>query len=377
MQGLGSTHCDRIRNPLDDFSLLYRHDPSVHEELSKVAMRSPQLTALSHPPSTLWTAHANLAISKVPVTAASMTEPGDGAPSLQSSPVVTVGLPVFDGDAYVEETIISILGQEDVDLELLIADNGSTDGTEAICRRVAAADDRVRYLRSSANMGAAWNFNRLVGEARGRYFKWAAHDDVLEPSYLARCIAELEDDCSVSLAYPRVMDIDEAGVPRKRHPSFQYAGGHDPAQRARAILSSVTPCYEVFGVMRAHELATTGLIGPYASSDRTLLFEMGLRGRFVEVEDVLLRHRQHAARSVHLPLADRDSWFDPIRAGRLTMPRWRLVGAHAAAVLRAPLRPTQRAICLLRLCPWAARRWQGLAKDLIGSAAFLLGRIRR
>ena len=94
-------------------------------------------------------------------------------------PRVTIGLPVYNGENYLAEAIDSILGQTFTDFELIISDNASTDRTEEICRRYAAEDDRIRYFRHDRNRGASPNYNFTVEKARGEYFKWAAHDDVL------------------------------------------------------------------------------------------------------------------------------------------------------------------------------------------------------
>ena len=69
------------------------------------------------------------------------------------NPAVSVGIPVFNGEKYLPATLRSVQEQTLSDIEILIADNGSTDGTEQICRDAAASDPRVRYLRSETNNG--------------------------------------------------------------------------------------------------------------------------------------------------------------------------------------------------------------------------------
>ena len=99
---------------------------------------------------------------------------------------ISVAIPVYNGEKYLGAAIGSILAQTFHHFELIISDNASTDRTAAICREFAARDARIRYHRQPRNFGAAANFNRSHELATGEYFKWAAHDDLLEPEYLAQ-----------------------------------------------------------------------------------------------------------------------------------------------------------------------------------------------
>ena len=83
-----------------------------------------------------------------------------------AAPVIAVGLPVYNGDNYLEEAVSSILAQNFTDFELVIRDNASSDGTERICRHFEKVDERVRYIRDQDNIGAAPNLNAQVGDAR-------------------------------------------------------------------------------------------------------------------------------------------------------------------------------------------------------------------
>ncbi|WP_081588053.1 glycosyltransferase family 2 protein [Gloeocapsa sp. PCC 7428] len=93
-------------------------------------------------------------------------------------PRISIGMPVYNGEPYLKDAINSILNQTFEDFELIISDNGSTDRTEEICRTIASQDQRVRYYRNEQNLGAGWNFNRVVDLATGEYFRWACHDDI-------------------------------------------------------------------------------------------------------------------------------------------------------------------------------------------------------
>ena len=94
-----------------------------------------------------------------------------------SLPVVSIGLPVYNGEKALARVIDSVLNQTYADFELIISDNASSDSTEEICREYAERDRRIRYVRHSENYGAYWNIHYLVTVARGEYFTLQADDD--------------------------------------------------------------------------------------------------------------------------------------------------------------------------------------------------------
>ncbi len=283
-------------------------------------------------------------------------------------PEVTIGLPTYNGDRYLAEAVESLLSQDFGDIELLLADNGSTDGTRDICERFAAADDRVRYLPADRNRGAAWNFNRLVDEARGRYFKWAADDDTYEPPFVGLCVDVLDRAPAVVLAFTQAMEIDSQGVVFEKRGPTNAADLEDPSARFRAIVLDEVYCYSVFGVMRIDALRSTGLIGSFTQSDRVLLAELALHGRFVELDEPCFRHREHPGRSMYAYADDRDRqrWFDTDRDGALTMPRWRVGVEYTRALRRAggDLRRDQRLRALGALASWSSTNGVVLGREL-------------
>lgn len=118
-------------------------------------------------------------------------------------PRVSIGLPVYNGGAQLGEAIASLLAQDFTDFELLISDNGSTDGTETVCREFAARDPRIRYVRQPENLGVKRNFQFVLNEARCEYFLWAAHDDRWAPNYLTEMVQTLDARPDAFLATPR------------------------------------------------------------------------------------------------------------------------------------------------------------------------------
>ena len=129
------------------------------------------------------------------------------------SPTVSVGLPVYNGENFIANALDSLLAQTWSDFEIIISDNASSDATGAVCRQFAAQDPRIRYVRQHSNRGGAFNHAHVVEQARGRYFKWQAHDDLCHPEMLACCVAAHEaSPVPLSLVYPRVELIDFRGA---------------------------------------------------------------------------------------------------------------------------------------------------------------------
>ena len=280
-------------------------------------------------------------------------------------PTVTVGLPVYNGQNYVSEAIESILDQSLRDFELIISDNCSNDDTQEICRRFADTDSRIRYVRNEENLGAANNFNRTVELARGKYFKWAAHDDVLHDQLLARSVEALEDQPAAVLAYSKIVTIDESGKEIGTYDSLlHHSASADPDKRFGDVVFGHQLCYEVFGVIRTDVLRRTPLIGAYVTSDRNLLAELILLGPFVEVPEPLLHIRHHKHRSVSTARHDRLEWFDTKKSRRIAMPYWREYCEYVKSVRR--VRPSLRVqkSCVAYVLKRMAQNWRFLRGDV-------------
>jgi len=113
---------------------------------------------------------------------------------------VTIGLPTFNRARMLTRAIDSVLRQTYDDWELIISDNASADGTQSVCERAAADDERITYIRQPVNLGGTGNFNFLSGMGRGPFFMYLADDDWLGESFLERCVAVLEDRPDVVVA---------------------------------------------------------------------------------------------------------------------------------------------------------------------------------
>ncbi len=294
------------------------------------------------------------------------------------TPRVSIGLPVYNGEQFLAEAIDTLLAQTFSDFELIISDNASTDGTEAICRDRAARDPRIRYYRSDTNRGAMWNFNIVVELARGEYFKWAAHDDKHEPTYVERCVEVLDRDPDVALACTRLVDIDDDGVRKEVDVPLLRWDSPRPNVRFRALANPHHRCESVFGVMRTATLRKTTLLGDYAGCDRVLLAQIALMGKFYEVPEVLFLHREHKKRSTKAYKSEqtRSAWFNTARAGKPDVPHMKMLRGYAHNIRTATVPRADKLLCYAMLVPWSIRNRPGLWKDFSCWFAHALGSTR-
>lgn len=209
-------------------------------------------------------------------------------------PVLTVGLPVYNGAKWIDDALESMLEQSFRDFELIISDNASTDDTEAICRNAAAADARVRYHRNDRNIGAHKNYDRVFELSSGKYFKWASCSDICLAGFFEKCVAVLEARPDVVLAYPRAILLHAR--PGEDQLALEYEDNLNleqdrPSERFREYLNREKLNNVMNGVIRSSALRQTALNLPLPGSDISMIAELSLLGKFVEIPDRLYVRR--------------------------------------------------------------------------------------
>lgn len=265
----------------------------------------------------------------LPVRSASVTIP---------APLISVGLPVYNGEAQLAASLESLLAQTFEDFEIVISDNHSTDATERICREFVARDRRVHYVRSEKNRGVAWNYNRALELSTGRYFKWASSNDVHAPTFFRRCLDVLESNTGAVLAYTKTRLIDANGAVLQDYEDNLDLPGRDAPRRFRQYLERVRLCNALYGLMRPEIVRRTGKLGEFPGSDLVFLGELSLYGTFVEVPEFLFCRRfveESALRTSSL--ANWQEFFDPLGKGKVVMRTWRHQYEYLRAGLRSPL----------------------------------------
>ena len=283
---------------------------------------------------------------------------------VSKAPHVSIGIPVFNGENYLRQALDSILSQTYTDFELIISDNASTDKTQQICLKYAAKDERIRYHRNKENVGATENFNHAFSLSSGEYFKWAAHDDVLAPDYLEKCVKVLDNDSSIVLCHSRTARIDENGVVIGNYDdrTLYRISSWKQHERFGDLISQTNSCWAIMGVMRADALKKTPLHGSYLDADRNLLAELGLIGRMYEIPEHLFFRRDHPQaytttyHSKDVLVRDYQNqmawWKGNKKRSLIILPRWKNIFEYFRSVNRVPLKFSERLLCYQEIGRW-------------------------
>ncbi len=277
-------------------------------------------------------------------------------------PRVSIGLPVYNAAEYLAETLGCYLEQTFEDFELIVGDNASTDGTAEIVAEFAATDRRVVLLRHERNLGANRNYNTVAVRSRGELFKWAAHDDLVLPIYLERCVELLDDDPRTTMAHSASTMIDGDGVPYKRYggglvssdglvqrfpedPRFiEFASSTKAHHRFRAVVFHYRTGGFFYGVGRRSAWRRSRLLRPFYGTDKIVLAEMALAGPFALVPERLFLHRFHEGASTAMTgWRARTAWADPT-----AVPRWHpleMFENYLAVIRDADISSYERQMC--------------------------------
>ncbi len=278
-------------------------------------------------------------------------------------PLVSIGMPVFNGEKYVAEAVKSVLNQTFTNFELIISDNASTDRTQQICLDYASKDQRIRYYRNQKNVGAPKNYNKTFELSNSKYFKWAAYDDVLHPEYLRKCVSALEKDAEIVGCHSKTARIDKDGNFLGYHNKNYLYHINSPKAHERfrdliGLYYITTPFHAVY---RASFFAQSQLHGSYVGADRNLVAELGLMGRIYEIPECLFYWRDHpdsytsrfygSNREDTLDrLLEEAAWWS--KDSGSYFPHWKNCIEYFKSVNRVTLPASERLLCYSQILGW-------------------------
>lgn len=291
-----------------------------------------------------------------------------------SRPLFSVGIPTFNRAEKLMRAAASVLAQSELDLQLVISDNASTDETQDRCRALCESDGRVLYLRSRVNRGPTANFNAVFDALEGEYVMVLSDDDWLEPDYLERCHAELLRRPQLALACGRASYLRD-GVAIRQGIDMQLEQ-EEPAQRVLEYLRSVDENGIFYGLMPRAVLRAAAPLQNVMGNDWLLAAAVVAQGKVATIETTALNRELGGTSADFIRLTT-----------TLGLPRWQariphlVIAWHVLADIgwRAPAYGSLSRSARARLAltgAWAVISWRSLAWHLTMPAFAALGRMR-
>ena len=268
----------------------------------------------------------------------------DGTEDSASRPLVSIGLPVYNGGTLLDGAIRSLRDQDYPNLEIVISDNASTDQTREVCLDHVGQDSRIRYHRVDENRGASWNFNQVFKLSRGEFFMWAAHDDLWAPSCIRRCAEVLIADPGAALCHHSSQPVDPSGdLIGDPYLGDRYVNLAPSARdRWRTTLGNTLLHASIYGLIRRSAMERTGLCRICVGADFVLIAELSLHGSIRQTSESLswkrmpvsmAEYRSHEEMLAYLGQSKpKQVWFPWLSVFR------QMISALKTAELDAPLR---------------------------------------
>lgn len=221
------------------------------------------------------------------------------------TPLVSIGIPTYNRPDGLRRALESVTRQAYRNLEIIVSDNASPgDLSENVVREFMAIDPRVRYFRQHANIGAIANFQFTLDQAQGKYFLWAADDDLCEPGFVDVLVSCMEKNEKIVLAMTdvKVIGEDDSLIRIEHLESIRQNQNRLQSPTIRSLFfryptSNIFFC--IYGLYRTEALRTCALNfrswrGLIFASEVPFLAQFAVRGEIVSIPGALKLYRSHA-----------------------------------------------------------------------------------
>jgi len=215
-----------------------------------------------------------------------------------STPLVSVAVATCNGVETLQRALESVVLQDYPCLDIIICDDGSTDGSRAICQEYSKRYTNIRYVENEENLGIIENYKKLFRLGKGKYFLWADQDDVRESSFISKCAAVLESDENAVLCH------SHTGVFWKTFNNLMHINTINSVDNESGVLRRYWRFLRrysdtaIYGLIRSDALRKTGICRTGIWSANSLMFELLLIGKFRQIPETLyfysakgVRHR--------------------------------------------------------------------------------------
>jgi glycosyltransferase involved in cell wall biosynthesis len=200
---------------------------------------------------------------------------------------VSIGMPVYNEEKFIEQAIVSILNQDYQNFELIISDNASTDKTKEICLKYSKIDSRIRFYSQDSTTDSTTNFNYVASIATGDFFMWASGHDTRDTQFISRCLTTFEKSNSIVLCYSDAIWIDSKGDNISIEQSNLDTVGMDRIKRIKKVFWNLGYAYPIYGLFRKDTLNTVLPYQKVLAPDVLLLNELSAMGEFARIPEPL------------------------------------------------------------------------------------------
>lgn len=207
-----------------------------------------------------------------------------------SPPLISIGMPVHNEARFIRQSLESLCAQTEIRFEIIISDNASDDGTEAICREFAELHPQlIRYHRFDINQGASANFAWVLKQAAGEFFIWASGHDLWDNNYLFECSKALSADSHAMIAFGSTRWIDDEGQPFARASGWSDTRGLSLLGRYFTVFwGNMNPIISLIRTAPLKQQEISAMTG----IDLCLLLALALKGDFIHCSETSWARRE-------------------------------------------------------------------------------------
>ena len=196
-------------------------------------------------------------------------------------PIVSVGMPIRNGIDYIEKAMISILNQTEKNIEIIVSDNNSDDGTSYYLKNLAKNDKRIKYFHHMKKIKAFENFLYVLQKAKGKFFMWAAHDDTRSLNYIKDLKLALEKDSKSVLAFGDLY-LASSILKKGKKTKFLFSTNNmNVFQRLRKL--TFIQVYYIYGLWKTDVIRDAPYVYCSWWPDLPLMLSVACKGSFIYV----------------------------------------------------------------------------------------------
>jgi len=208
---------------------------------------------------------------------------------MSTKPLISLGVPVYNDARWLREALDHLVSQDYPNLEIIIADDGSTDGSLEICREYARRDKHILLFENKHNLGGWGNHKFVFDVSKGDYFAWGSGHDYFETCYISRLMEKLD-------AHPNVVQCCPKSILSRDGKSYKPPGlldtrGLKPTERIKNLIDfrlSGGSMDIFYGLYRSELLGRVKIGRDVVSADEIMLAELSFYGELLQIDDVLI-----------------------------------------------------------------------------------------